>query len=295
MVKLKKSKGITLVEVVIVIAISALLVLAAVRLNANRGRREFDNSMRELLAGLKNTQSAVQAGIGPDQNADCQTKTWTDVSDEDRGAFDNGTQACPYGTLFGVENIFATNDSPATASSLDDRDYNMIDIGGGISGARNYFQTKSSFIAIPCIGCGSGVRPYGGVKTNSMPSNVVYLGACYDKQLDCDVETGSGSGFRQAVNIIFAKTTQLSPTSPTLNASNLVLSTFTKRCTMFFDPNWGSTNPDNGCDYTIGHMYLNEDPNVKRDITLKFASYDNAHKARITVKPLSNELNLEFE
>lgn len=296
MKKLKKPSGITLVEVVIVIAISALLVLAAVRLNANRGRREFDNSMRELVAGLKNTQNAVQAGIGPDVTANCQTMTYTDVAaDPD---YLNGEQDCPYGVLLGVENIFARDDSDSavTPSTLDDdRDYNMIDIGGGVLGARNYFQTKASFIVIPCAGCGSGVRPYGGTKKISMPSGVAYQGACYDGQAGCDIESGSGSGFTDGVNIIFAKTTQISPSSPSTNASNLVLSTFVKRCTMFFDPAWSSTTPPQGCNYSVGSMYLNNDPYTKTDITLKFASYDNKYKARINVKPLSNEINLEFE
>jgi len=66
MPKPRKRRGFSLIEVTIVLAISALLLVGALSIIQNGDRRNFDNSMQTVVAQVREIQNEANEGIGPD-------------------------------------------------------------------------------------------------------------------------------------------------------------------------------------------------------------------------------------
>ena len=61
----KQRKGVTLIELIIVLAISAFMITIALNGITNRGRSSFDDGMKQVFNDLRSIQNEAAAGQGP--------------------------------------------------------------------------------------------------------------------------------------------------------------------------------------------------------------------------------------
>lgn len=190
--------GITLIEVIIVMAISAMLVVIVVSVGQSRGRREFDVNMKALASAIQTAQNAAAAGIGPDPQNNCNsTAPKVDPSAP--------IPLCPFvpaggnptvSELAGTAMVFAPG---GKVTKLGDY-HPVIGRSGGSTTSLStaYYSYNVSNYFFVAYGYGTPVK-------HQMPADIGFIGACLANQLILPAPTACPQLKTQAMTLLFGR------------------------------------------------------------------------------------------
>ena len=82
--KLKQRRGVTLIELIVVLAITAMMVPAAFAVFGNNDRSQFDIGMQQIQSDLRLALNRADSGIGPEPTAGCPGSSYCPMKTDDQ-------------------------------------------------------------------------------------------------------------------------------------------------------------------------------------------------------------------
>ena len=312
----KVVSGISLVEVIIVLAISAIFVLIAITTSQSRGRRDFDNSMKLMVANIKQVQNDALANVGP--SPACATAATPELDQPRPNSPTSLSQPCPsfrtYGTALTLaphnldQELYFCDNTPSQIGAplagkpcaADAYDFGNISAPAGTNNYYTYSVGVTLFLPLNKII--SIVYSYGAIPQHQLPPGLVYTGACLDGEggVNCTQTPPATAAYRTSpILIVFNILGQLRPNSPN-NTSAINLTTNVFRQLNFVGPVGAPGSiPPSGCGpqysdinpASTGQNYLdNACPQAysRQKTTLYFTDLGSRYTATITIDPKNN-------
>ncbi len=313
-------RGITLIEVIIVLAISSMLIVIAAGFLRNNGRSDFDNSMRQLTNEIRAVQNEANTGIGPDPTTyDCPARV-DSFGVPLSGYPAAGKQACPYAPYIDsngqTQPTFAFGRSLSFGHATNDANFGNVSVGGNSLGL-SYFVNTLGFkpkLAVNVFAISSTPQ------VKQLPANVGFLGYCVnDTSCNTFTNTNTSSSSNPATTVFgrvnLSADLQSLPNNGVANfAAGSALTRGFPLCkgistaavsacsnghtTISGSGSCGTAMPDTGYFDSYSNVFCPVFGTMvsQQTLTLRFTDTATAKlKAIIVINPSDNSVNLRFQ
>lgn len=255
--KINSHPGFTLLEIILVLAISIGLVTIAFSFTPDRQRAQFTDSMKQVVGNLQAVQNDVASGLGPPPG--CPTSPSCPLAPGEQ--LIGRAISFSTGTSFNQETLAASGSNPSITVGKSYHTFQLklvIGTDGKLDTLANYEGTDAEKIAGTSI---------------NLPDNVGFRGYTYTSCSSID-------SISQPILIAFLNL----PQNSDVNTNNLSLASPVLAGAVDFSPGAATTFLDS---YSS--------PAAQTETQLCFRDLNNRYGATITIKPKANQIILTYQ